>query len=74
MGLEVAFLVEVGEGFLGGAEDFGGGLGDEGGGVLGGFPDDEGIAAVVVGVLEFAFDAAGEAGFAGGFGLGNLLC
>jgi len=66
VGLEVAFLVEVSEGFGGGAEDLGGGLGDEGGGFLGGFPDDEGIAAVVMGVLEFAFDAGGEGGFAGG--------
>ena len=65
VGLEVAFLVEEGEGFVDGAEDFVGGLGDEGGGFFFGFPDDVDVFGVFVGVLEFAFDAAGEAGFAG---------
>ena len=66
VGLEVAFLVEEGEGGFGGGEDFVGGLGDEGGGVFGGFPDDVDVFGVVVGVLEFAFYAGGEARLAVG--------
>jgi hypothetical protein len=65
VGLEVAFLVEVVEGFVDAAEDFVGGLGDEGGGFFFGFPDDVDFFGVFVGVLEFAFYAAAEAGFAG---------
>ena len=64
--MEVAFLFEVGEGFVDGVEDFVGGLGDEGGGVFFGFPDDEDVFGVFVGVLEFAFDAGGETWFATG--------
>ncbi len=40
-------------------------MGDEGGGFLFWFPDDVDVFGVFVGVLEFAFDAGGEAGFSG---------
>lgn len=73
MRLEVSLLFEVGEGFVDASEDFVGGLGDEGGGFFFGFPDDEDVFGVFVGVLEFAFDAAAEAGFAGfAFGAGEF--
>ncbi len=66
MGLEVAFLVEVFEGFVDAAEDFVGRLRHKRRRFFFGFPDDVDVFGVFVGVLEFAFDAAGEAGFAGG--------
>ena len=73
MGLEVTFLVEEGEGFVDAAEEFVGGLGDEGTGVFFGLPDDVDVLGVFVSVLEFAFDAGGEAGFAGAaFDAGEL--
>ncbi len=47
---------------MGGFEDFGGCFGDEGRWVFTWFPDDIHFFGVFPGVLEFAFDAAGEAG------------
>ncbi len=61
--MEVAFLVEVFEGFVDAAEDFVGSLGDEGAWFFFWFPDDVDVFGVFVGVLEFAFDAAAEGGF-----------
>ncbi len=66
MRLEITLLIEIRKCLVDGAENFVGGLGDEGAGVFFGFPDDVDVFGVFVGVLEFAFDAAGEAGLAGG--------
>lgn len=58
---EHARLFEVGQGLFGGAEDFGGGLGDEGRRVALGFPDDVDLSAVLEGVVQLTLDAAGQA-------------